>query len=229
MLHDSLGCVDLWRELPEQLCVQTGRAVYAYDRLGFGKSSIRKKLPSSTFIEEESKIILPQLLDHFFISDCILFGHSVGGGMALVGASQLKNRCKAVITESAQAYLSQQTTLGILAAEKQFQKKSAFEKLKKYHGTKAQWILDAWIKLWLSPQMKKWSLLDYLPKIMCPVLILHGDRDEFGTEEFPQFIKKHLSTQVEMEIISDCGHIPHREHPEFFLKKVSDFLYSIKV
>ncbi|MDF2773363.1 MAG: alpha/beta hydrolase [Geminicoccaceae bacterium] len=38
LFHDSLGCVDLWRDFPEQLAVATERAVVAYDRLGFGSS-----------------------------------------------------------------------------------------------------------------------------------------------------------------------------------------------
>ncbi|NIE88387.1 alpha/beta hydrolase, partial [Burkholderia sp. Tr-860] len=36
MLHDSLGCVALWREFPAELARATGRDVIAYDRAGFG-------------------------------------------------------------------------------------------------------------------------------------------------------------------------------------------------
>ena len=38
LFHDSLGCVALWRDFPEQLASETGRSVVAYDRLGFGLS-----------------------------------------------------------------------------------------------------------------------------------------------------------------------------------------------
>ena len=38
LLHDSLGCVALWREFPAQLAQTTGHRVIAYDRLGFGRS-----------------------------------------------------------------------------------------------------------------------------------------------------------------------------------------------
>ncbi|MGV2701752.1 UNVERIFIED_CONTAM: alpha/beta hydrolase, partial [Raoultella ornithinolytica] len=38
LLHDSLGCVDLWRDFPAQLARATQRDVIAYDRLGFGRS-----------------------------------------------------------------------------------------------------------------------------------------------------------------------------------------------
>ncbi|MCL6467607.1 MAG: alpha/beta hydrolase, partial [Ralstonia sp.] len=38
LLHDSLGCVALWRDFPQRLAQSTGHAVIAYDRLGFGRS-----------------------------------------------------------------------------------------------------------------------------------------------------------------------------------------------
>ncbi|MCJ9712629.1 alpha/beta hydrolase, partial [Bordetella hinzii] len=38
LLHDSLGCVALWRDFPQRLAEATGREVIAYDRLGFGRS-----------------------------------------------------------------------------------------------------------------------------------------------------------------------------------------------
>ena len=33
-LHDSLGCVELWRDFPEQLQQKTGLNVLVYDRQG---------------------------------------------------------------------------------------------------------------------------------------------------------------------------------------------------
>ncbi|MGH8437583.1 MAG: alpha/beta fold hydrolase [Pseudomonas sp.] len=38
LFHDSLGCIALWRDFPQQLSEATGREVVAYDRLGFGQS-----------------------------------------------------------------------------------------------------------------------------------------------------------------------------------------------
>ena len=38
LFHDSLGCVELWRDFPARLSTATRRAVVAYDRLGFGRS-----------------------------------------------------------------------------------------------------------------------------------------------------------------------------------------------
>lgn len=43
LLHDSLGCVGLWRDFPEALAQRLERTVVAYDRLGFGRSTARSK------------------------------------------------------------------------------------------------------------------------------------------------------------------------------------------
>ena len=38
LVHDSLGCLELWRDFPARLAAATCRAVIACDRLGFGQS-----------------------------------------------------------------------------------------------------------------------------------------------------------------------------------------------
>lgn len=96
LFHDSLGCVDLWRNS---------------------------------------------------------FDHSVGGGMAVNCAAQLATDCEALITIAAQAFTEDRTREGILIAKEQFKDDKQVERLKKYHGEKARWVLDAWIETWLHPEM----------------------------------------------------------------------------
>ena len=61
LLHDSLGSVDLWKDFPEKLSQAFSRSVFAYDRLGFGKSDARSSLPSKNFVEEEAIIYFPSI------------------------------------------------------------------------------------------------------------------------------------------------------------------------
>ena len=37
-LHDSLGCIELWRDFPQKLAETTKCNILVYDRLGYGKS-----------------------------------------------------------------------------------------------------------------------------------------------------------------------------------------------
>lgn len=224
LFHDSLGCIATWRDFPERLAEATNRQVIAYDRLGFGRSSARKELPSVLFVTEESDSSLPALLDAFQIDSFSCFGHSVGGAMAVVTAGHFKDRCRAVVTESAQAFIEERTRQGISRAREDFKNPELFRKLEKHHGDKTQWVLDAWIKVWLSEDFADWSLVQDLPKMRCPVLALHGDRDEYGSTKFPELICDLAGGPSELRLLENCGHVPHREYPDQVLTIVSRFL-----
>lgn len=222
LLHDSLGCVDMWKSFPEKLSEKVNRKVIAYDRLGFGKSSVRSKLPSINFVSEEAEVVLA-LLKALSINNFSIFGHSVGGAMAVEIAAVLPQNCLSIVTESAQAFVEDRTRAGILKAKEEFAKPEVFAKLEKYHGTKTNWVLDAWIKVWLSPEFSNWSLRDALPKVKCPLLVIHGDQDEYGTLAFPKMISELTGGKSELQIISNCGHVPHREKPEIILDLTKNF------
>ena len=230
LLHDSLGAIELWRNFPAQLAAGTGHPVIAYDRLGFGSSDSHPSRLGRDFIRDEAHAFLLPLMNHLEVQKSILFGHSVGGGMALSAAAQFPDRIAAVITESAQAFVEDRTLEGIRAAKKNFADPAQVARLAKYHGNdlnKAQWVLDAWIETWLAPEFAGWSLEDDLRKLQCPVLAMHGDLDEFGSERHPKMIASLPSAfagQGECVMFEGCGHVPHREKPELVLETVMAFL-----
>jgi len=45
-------------------------------------------------------------------------------------------------------------------------------------------VLDAWTDVWLSPEFASWTLEPDLPLVTCPVLVIHGDSDEYGSVRF---------------------------------------------
>lgn len=223
LLHDSLGCVELWRDFPAILARQLSVPVVAYDRLGFGRSSERKELPSFDFIREEAEQIFPVIRDELGVADFALFGHSVGGSMAFMMGSRAVESCRAIVSESAQAFVEDRTVSGVQRAKADFQKPDHFARLKKWHGNKAQWVLDAWTETWLSPAFAAWSLASDLPFVKCPILVVHGDQDEYGSVRFPEFICRHAGGPTEMHILKGCGHVPHREQEETMIRLVSQF------
>lgn len=229
LLHDSLGSVELWRDFPKVLAAATGRTVIAYDRLGFGKSSIRTAPATPEFIDDEARAYFPAIVKSLGLSQYVLFGHSVGGGMALASASVSGNNCVAVITEAAQAFVEERTLSGIRAAKQGFENEAQFSRLSKWHGERARWVLEAWTEVWLSSQFREWSLDHYLGKVACPVLAIHGDSDEFGSSEFPRRITQGVSGTARMEILNSCGHVPHREKEADVLSLVCGFLLENQV
>ena len=226
LLHDSLGCVDLWKDFPEMLSKVFCRVVFAYDRLGFGRSDARGSLPSKDFIEEEASIYFPSIKETLGIDRYVLFGHSVGGGMAINIASQDKD-CQAVITVSAQAFVEDLTIKGIEDAQKIFEQPGQIGRLKKWHGSKAEWVLHAWTDVWLSDEFKDWSLEPAIQNVQCPVLAIHGDNDEYGSSAFPQFISERSGGSSTMLILESCGHMPHKERKQDVISAVKEFLNAI--
>lgn len=137
-----------------------------------------------------------------------------------------KERCLGVITEAAQAFVEDRTLEGIRKAQVDFKDPKVFSRLEKYHGEKTQWVLDAWIQVWLSEAFSGWSLKDELPEVHCPLLAIHGDRDEYGSNKFPEMICELTGGPSEKMIVPECGHVPHREKTELILEKAVAFYNS---
>lgn len=224
LLHDSLGCVALWRTFPEQLAATSGRCIIAYDRNGFGQSSPRSGSLSADFVEREAHTDFETVRQHFGISRFVVLGHSVGGAMAICCAANSPDACEGLITIAAQAYVDAQVLMGIRTAQQQFAEPGQMQRLKKYHGHKADWVLRAWVDTWCSQAFSTWNLDRWLPRVTSAFLCLHGEHDEYGSTEHPRHLSRLAGGQTSLEIISDCGHLPHREKPAIVLERVRDFL-----
>lgn len=227
LLHDSLGCVELWRDFPAALTQALGRRVIAYDRLGFGRSDPRGGTLAPGFIEEEARSVLPALQRELGFRRFIAFGHSVGGGMAVHCAALHPGDCVALVTESAQAFVEERTRAGIREAKASFAEPRQFERLTRYHGNKARWVLDAWTETWLSPAFAEWSLDGVLPRVRCPLLALHGEHDEFGSVRHPETLARLAAGGARVEIIAGACHVPHREQAALVVRLVRDFLNAL--
>jgi pimeloyl-ACP methyl ester carboxylesterase len=223
LMHDSLGCVELWRDFPQSLATNLSCPVIAYDRLGFGKSDPRSAMPSLQFISEEASLYFPLIKAALSISSYILLGHSVGGGMSIVIAANDAD-CKGVVTIAAQPFLEERTKAGILTAKNQFALPGQFQRLERWHGDKAKWVLDAWTNTWLSPDFAGYSLAECLGNVRCPVLVIHGVKDEYGSTAFAKFIATRVGGVSKLLILEECGHMPHKEKPQLVIEAVAEFL-----
>lgn len=222
--HDSLGCVDVWRDVPERLAAATGRRVVAYDRLGFGRSDARGGPMPPDFIADEGRTFLPSVLAHLRIDRFAVLGHSVGGGMAVNIAAQQARSCTALVTIAAQAFVEDRTIAGLRAARASFAGPGALERLARYHGDKAAWVLSAWLDTWLDPAFAGWSLDAVLPQVRCPALVLHGELDEYGSAAHPQRIARGIGERADLQLLAGLGHVPQRERPGEVVARVAAFL-----
>ena len=227
LMHDSLGSVALWRDFPQQLAAATGREVIAYDRLGFGQSDANPHVLQPSFVENEVQTGFAPIHKALGLNDFVMLGHSVGGGMACMVAAAYPQQCKALITESAQSFVEERTLEGIRAARDNFAQPGQVERLGRYHGEKAAWVLSAWVDTWLSEPFAHYRLDEALRQVHCPVLAIHGELDEFGSLVHPENICEWSQGVCETEIIAGGGHVPHRELPERITARIAQFLSKI--
>ncbi len=227
LFHDSLGCVALWRDFPARLCAATGRAVLAYDRLGFGRSAPRGDALALDFVPAEAAQVLPLLRAACGVPRFVAMGHSVGGGMAAHAAAQAGPACVALVTESAQCFVEPRTLAGIRAAEAAFTDPAEMQRLARHHGERAPWVLQAWTRTWLSPAFADYSLEPALAAVRCPTLVLHGEEDEYVTPRQPGRIAASVAGPAELALLPGCRHVPHREQPEVVLARIAAFLQAL--
>ena len=226
-LHDSLGCVSLWRDFPQQIVEKTGCPAWIYDRQGYGRSSaFGPEIRTNRYMETEAEL-LGELLELQGLDQVILFGHSDGGSIALMAAAKFPARIRAVITEGAHVFVEDITLQGVRAAVSLYQNTNLKEKLSRYHDDKTDAVFHAWSDTWLNPVYKSWNIEHFLPKILCPILVIQGSLDEYGSEKQVDAIVRGVSGKARKHMVNGAAHTPHKEAPEETLTQSLSFLQSL--
>lgn len=221
LLHDGLGAIGSWRDLPGRLAAALEANVLVYDRWGYGQSEERPVF-EDRFMEAEVPVLL-ELLEHLGIERAALVGHSDGGSIALLCAAWHPRRVPVVVTEAAHTFVEPETQAGIraLVALQAAGKTPGW--LHKLHGARAESLLRAWSDHWLSDVHARWDIRGELPRLQCPVLAVQGDADEFGTQAQVDSILA-ARPGAESWIVPGCGHTPHTQVEDAFLERVVAFL-----
>lgn len=222
-LHDSLGCIAVWRDFPEQLAARAGCNALIYDRQGYGESSSLKEERTKGYLEKEANVLL-ELLDHFELERPVLFGHSDGGTIALIAAATQPERILSVITEGAHVFVEDISLRGIKKAKDLYETTNLKQKLEKYHGQKTDKVFSIWADTWCSPEFRDWNMELLLPAVNCPVLVLQGAEDEYGTEAQVHSIATKVSGKAETHLIEGVAHTPHKHVPDQVIELCCDFI-----
>jgi pimeloyl-ACP methyl ester carboxylesterase len=224
-LHEGLGCAAMWKDFPKLLCQETGCPGIVFDRPGYGKSSPLSAPMTVHFMHHNAFIILPALVSRLIPGrDFFLIGHSDGGSIGLLFASEKPALLRGIITEGAHVFVEQETVSGIRAAVEDFNA-GKLRGLNRYHGEKTEGIFKAWSDVWLSRGFGFWNIEYALPSIDRPVMALQGLKDRYGTAaQVESIVSK--APRAEKCMIENCGHSPHHEQPEITLHLMKRFVLS---
>jgi pimeloyl-ACP methyl ester carboxylesterase len=227
-LHEGLGSITQWRSFPLALARATGLPVLLYDRHGHGRSAPRTGPPDPGYLAREACECLPEVLATVGIEAPILVGHSDGATIALLYAARFPRSPLAVVAEAGHVFVEALTLQGIWRTLRAYETTQLRDQLARHHGAAVDAMFRAWCEVWLSPPFRDWNILDQLPAILCPVLVVQGEADPYGTLDQVQAIFTGVSGPVQ-GLVLPCGHVPHLEAVADTLDGITRFLHSLDV
>lgn len=223
-LHEGLGCRELWRDFPARVRQATGCGTVVFSRWGYGRSEERPGTWPACFMHDEALETLPDVLAHVEADRPVLYGHSDGGSIALIYAARHPNLVRGVISEAAHVFVEELTANSIAMARKRFTSGTLRAQLAKYHGANTDSLFHGWADVWLSPEFRAWDIRPLMPNVRCPLLVVQGRHDEYGTLAQVDAIAAGVAGPVDRLVIDDCGHAPHAERPLEVLRTLGAFI-----
>jgi len=219
-LHEGLGSVALWREFPERVAAATGRRVFLYSRAGHGQSDLPAAARTPRFMHEEALDVLPRLLEAHALDRPVLIGHSDGGSIALIHASQ--HPVERLVLVAPHVFVEDVSIASITEARTTFETTDLEARMARYHRD-PEATFRLWNDLWLAPEFRDWNIEDVLAGVTAPTLLIQGSRDQYGTLAQLDAIERGLSGPVTRTVL-DARHAPHLEAPDATLDAVVRFL-----
>ncbi len=222
MLHEGLGSVALWKDVPAQLARRTGARVIAYSRYGYGASDVLREARDVRYMHHEGEVVLPALLRQLGVVRPVLFGHSDGASIALIYAGSRSGGVAGLVLEAPHVFVEDHSIHGISAAAHTYRTSDFSGKLGRYHAD-VERTFWGWNEIWLDPRFRSWNIEEYVARVRCPVLLVQGYDDEYGTQaQLRAIAARVLDTTTVM--LENCGHSPHRDRPQATLDATAAFV-----
>ncbi len=224
MLHEGLGSVELWDTFPDKIAAATGAGVFAYSRASYGKSSQGKFPRTTSFLDEEALEVLPRVLDAIGFRRGILLGHSDGASIATIYAGSVEDhRVRGLVLLAPHFFAEEMGLAEIRRARKSFETGALRERLARWHAN-VDVAFYSWNGPWLEPSFATWNIIEALGYIRVPMLIVQGEKDQYGTIRQIETAQQECFCPVESVMLPGIRHIPYREAPDATLNATADFI-----
>ncbi len=217
MLHDGLGSIGQWRGVPEMIAAQTGACVMAYDRPGHGASApVPEDHWPVDWLHREAEL-LATLIDRLNLEDPLLVGHSDGGSIALIHASDRPLRQAGVITLAAHSFVEPICDDRIAAMREA--PEVIIAGLGRHHQHPAA-LFEAWSGVWVHPGFSVWDIRPMLHRVVVPTLVAQGTGDEYGTDAMATLTAEAIGPNARVELVDGVGHLMHHDAPTVVVELV---------
>jgi pimeloyl-ACP methyl ester carboxylesterase len=171
-------------------------------------------------IRVEAWAVLPALLQTMGLTQPVLLGHSDGGTIALLHASQ--HPVSACVVMAPHVMVESLSIEAITTAREAYLQGSLRERLSRYHHDvdSAFW---QWNDVWLSPAFRSFDIRQDCRRISAPVLAIQGRQDPYGTQQQIEDIRPDHG-RIERLMLDPCGHAPQRDQSQACLQHIASFL-----
>jgi pimeloyl-ACP methyl ester carboxylesterase len=229
-LHHGLGAIATWHDLPAALGAATGCGVLVYSRAGYGQSSPVAGRRSVRFMHDEADT-LRTLLAHWQVRDGFLVGHSDGASIAVIASGAPEGpplaRLRGLVLAAPHTFVEPICLTSIVTLQERYREGTLARSLARVHGAQTTQCFESWTAVWLDPAFRSWNIQSWLPRIHCPILVIQGERDEFGTLAQVAAIRAAGGPVSELLLLGS-GHLLHRERREAFVAAVRDFVLPLR-
>ncbi len=249
-LHDGLGSASTWRDVPAALAAATGCGALVYSRSGYGGSTPRPGPWPVRFMHDEALIALPRLLAALAVRDGFLVGHSDGASISLIHAALLHSshasaatasvpaatagaaswRLRGMVLEAPHVFVEAVCLDSIRAMAQGYHTGDLARRMARHHGANAGACFAAWVEVWLRPEFRAWSIEALLARVRCPILVVQGEQDEYGTLAQLRAVASGCAADPaaaappETLVLADCGHTPHHQQRAAVLAATTRFV-----
>lgn len=224
---------------------------YLIDLKGFGKSSIPK---DNKYSMRDHETVIAEFIDSVITNDYFLFGHSYGGGVSLLLtiSKQLKTKPKSLILIDCAAYhtdtpffikylqipivnrmmflfstpkMRARFTLKRIVIKEHFSEEMLSRHTESLKGKRKKYSYIKTAKQIIPDNYEQ--LTNGIKEIEIPTLIIWGRQDKVLPVEHGKLLFKEIENS-KLEIIEECGHIPHEEYPIETFKIIETFLNELQ-
>lgn len=229
LLHEGLGSVGLWRDLPARLAEATGWGVLAYSRAGYGRSAPCPLPRPLDYMQREATLVLPQALDAIGFQTGAILGHSDGGSIAALHLGEVQDpRTAGAILIAPHFFVEDCSIQAIAAARDAYETGDLRTRLARHHAD-VDCAFLGWNRAWLDPAFRDWNISDTLKRIHSPVLAIQGLADPYGTRAQVDIIPGAMPGSARICLLDACGHAPHQDHPDQVIAEIVNFLAELPV
>jgi pimeloyl-ACP methyl ester carboxylesterase len=223
MLHEGLGSAGLWGDFPEKLQAATGAGILLYSRAGYGASTPAQLPRPIDYMQIEAIDVLPKLLDAIGFRRGLLLGHSDGASIAAIYAgSHQDHRVQGIALIAPHFIVEDISVASIAEIRTAYETTDLKAKLARWHKHVDN-AFYGWNDAWLDPTFRAWDISEVLAYIRVPVAIVQGADDRYGTLRQIEIAREECYCPVDVTMLPEVGHLPHREASAATLEAISEF------